>query len=69
LSSLAEVFRRLRRANLKVNPKKCVFFRRRLVYPGHVISAEGVKTDPEKVTAITNLKPCICLKELRQWLA
>jgi len=55
-------------ANLKVNPKKCAFFRRRLVYLGHVISAEGVQTDPEKVTAITNLKSPTCLKELRQWL-
>ncbi|XP_070851494.1 uncharacterized protein [Drosophila suzukii] len=68
LANLAEVFRRLRRANLKVNPKKCAFFRRRLVYLGHVISAEGVQTDPVKVTAITNLKPLTCLKELRQCL-
>jgi len=63
---LAEVFSRLRRASLKVNPKKCPFFRRRLVNLSHVISAEGVQTDPEKVTAITNLKPPICLKELRR---
>jgi len=33
-----------------------------------VVSAEGVQTDPEKVTAITNLKSPTCLKELRQWL-
>jgi len=51
-----------------VNPKKCAFFKRRLVYLGHVISAEGVQTDPEKVTAITYLKSPTCLKELRQWL-
>jgi len=56
LANLGEVFRRLRRATLKVNPKKCAFFKRRLVYLGHVISAEEVQTDPEKVTAITNLK-------------
>jgi len=31
LANLGEVFRRLRRANLKVNPKGCAFFRRRLV--------------------------------------
>jgi len=47
LANLAEVFRRLRRANLKVNPKKCAFFRRRLVNLGPVISAEGVQTDPD----------------------
>jgi len=68
LANLGEVFRRLRRPNLKVNPKKCAFFTRRLVYLGPEISAEGVQTDPENVTAITNLKSPTCLKELWQWL-
>jgi len=65
LANLGEVFRRLPRANLKVIPKKCAIFKRRLVYLGHVISAEGVKTDPEKVKAITNLNSPTCLKQLR----
>ncbi|XP_043064078.1 uncharacterized protein LOC122320067 [Drosophila ficusphila] len=59
-ANLAEVFRRLRAANLRINPKKCTFFQQRLVYLGHVISGEGVQTDPEKpVSAL--------LKKGRKW--
>jgi len=39
--NLAEVFRRLRAANLRINPKKCTFFKQKVVYLGHVISGEG----------------------------
>ncbi|KAM8717987.1 hypothetical protein ACLKA7_004659 [Drosophila subpalustris] len=68
VANLKEVFRRLRAANLKLNRKKCSFFRKRLVYLGHVISAEGICTDPGKVEAIRNLKAPASCKELRQCL-
>jgi hypothetical protein len=31
---------------------KCSFAQRKIAYLGHVISAEGVSTDPEKIVAI-----------------
>ncbi|XP_064552259.1 LOW QUALITY PROTEIN: uncharacterized protein LOC135438069 [Drosophila montana] len=62
------VFRRLRAANLKLNRKKCSFFRERLVYLGHVICGEGIRTDPERVEAIRNLRAPTNCKELRQCL-
>ncbi|KAM8701681.1 hypothetical protein ACLKA7_004876 [Drosophila subpalustris] len=68
VENLREVFRRLRAANLKQNRKKCSFFRKRLVYLGHVISGEGICTDPEKVEAIQNLKAPANCKEFRQCL-
>ncbi|KAL7723045.1 hypothetical protein ACLKA6_020019 [Drosophila palustris] len=68
VANLKEVFRRLRAANLKLNRKKCSFFRKRLVCIGHVISAEGICTDPGKVEAIRNLKAPASCKELRQCL-
>ncbi len=46
LQHLANVFERLRQANLKLKPAKCCFFRRRVVYLGHIVS---IATDPEKV--------------------
>ena len=39
-------------AGLKLNPKKCNLFRREVTYLGHVISADGVVTDPSKTAAI-----------------
>lgn len=52
VSNLREVFLCLRSANLKVNPKKCTFFERSVKYLGHVISLEGITTDPEKIIAV-----------------
>ncbi|KAL7723479.1 hypothetical protein ACLKA6_018238 [Drosophila palustris] len=49
-------------------PRSIIFFRRRLVYLGHVISAEGICSDPGKVEAIRNLKAPASCKELRQCL-
>ncbi|GBL92230.1 Transposon Ty3-I Gag-Pol polyprotein [Araneus ventricosus] len=48
LNNLRKVFQRLQNANLKLSPKKCRFFQKEVTYLGHVISAEGLKTDPEK---------------------
>lgn len=52
VKNLKKVFSRLRSVNLKVNPKKCVFFSREVKYLGHVISSEGVTTDSEKISAV-----------------
>ncbi|GFT29471.1 retrovirus-related Pol polyprotein from transposon 297, partial [Nephila pilipes] len=45
---------RLHKANLKLSPKKCKFFRKEVSYLGHVISSEGVKTDPGKIKAVVD---------------
>jgi len=66
-ANFSKVFRRFRAANLRINPKKCTFFKQKLVYLGHVISGEGIQTDPE-VSAINRLKTFTNLKELRQWI-
>ncbi|KAH8300620.1 hypothetical protein KR059_003819, partial [Drosophila kikkawai] len=39
-----------------------------LVYLGHVISDQGIHTDPEKVAAVRNLSPHTSLRELRRCL-
>ncbi|GFT04933.1 retrovirus-related Pol polyprotein from transposon 297 [Nephila pilipes] len=54
LSNIRKVFQRLQKANLKLSPKKCKFFRKEVSYLGYVISSEGVKTDPEKIKAVVD---------------
>ena len=48
---ICKVFEMLREENLLINLKKCSFVKE-LVYLGFVISAKGLKMDPEKVKAI-----------------
>ena len=45
---LLEVFERLRSAGLKVKPSKCQPFRKSVDYLGHIISWQGVVTEPGK---------------------
>ncbi|KAL7726240.1 hypothetical protein ACLKA6_001644 [Drosophila palustris] len=66
--NLGEVLRRLRQANLRLNRAKCKFFRRSLVYLGHVISGEGIHTDPDKIAAVRELQPPVTCRELRRCL-
>lgn len=52
--NLVSTFESLRKYNLKLNPKKCNFLKNAVVYLGHLITDEGVKTDPSKFDKIKN---------------
>ncbi|XP_037930955.1 uncharacterized mitochondrial protein AtMg00860-like [Teleopsis dalmanni] len=65
---LQEVLRRLREARLKINIPKCKFFMDEIKYLGHVVSNQGIHTDPDKIAAIKELAPPTNLKELRRYL-
>lgn len=49
---LSHVFSRLRKFNLKLEPQKCNFLRKEVVYLGHTISEDGIKPDPSKIVAV-----------------
>lgn len=53
--SLELVFKRLQEHNLKLSPAKCKLLRRSVKFLGHVVSQEGIATDPDKVQAIVSL--------------
>ena len=53
LEHLREVFHCLRQAGLKLKPSKCIFVRPEVPFLGHVVSAEGVQTDPKKTETIS----------------
>ncbi|GFU48754.1 retrovirus-related Pol polyprotein from transposon opus [Nephila pilipes] len=67
-SNIRKVFQRLQKANLKLSPKKCKFFRKEVSYLGHVIYSEGVKTDPEKIKAVVDWPRPETVHELRNFL-
>ena len=62
------VLDRCRKVNLKLNPDKVKYQTDSVKYIGHIISKEGLKIDPDKVTAITNLPKPTNKKELLQFM-
>ena len=48
IKRLKAVFQKLAKAGLKLKPSKCKFFKKRIKYLGHIVSEEGVSTDPPK---------------------
>ena len=48
------VLKRLQDADLQCNIKKCKFYTTKITYLGLIISRNGIKMDPKKVTAIIN---------------
>lgn len=52
LKHLEEVFKRLREANVRLKPSKCHFVKPQVEYLGHVVSAEGLKPNPDKIRAV-----------------
>ena len=49
---LAKVFQELQEHKLYVNSKKSEFFLREICYLGHIISKDGIRTDPDKLKII-----------------
>jgi hypothetical protein len=68
IQRLRLVFQRLRSYGLKIKPSKCHFFKTEVTFLGHVVSEDGVKTDPGKIDAVSNWAVPTCEKELRSFL-
>ncbi|PFX13456.1 Retrovirus-related Pol polyprotein from transposon 17.6 [Stylophora pistillata] len=68
LVHLEEVFKRLREANIKLNPKECDFVKQRVEYLSHIVTPEGVSPNSEKIRVVQEFPTPINLKELRNFL-
>ncbi|KAJ8008876.1 hypothetical protein DPEC_G00082990 [Dallia pectoralis] len=68
LERLSQVFGRLRVANLKLKPSKCVLFREQVVYLGHIVSAKGVATDPKKIQKVAGWPAPRSVSEVRGFI-
>lgn len=65
---LRHVLQRLRENGLKLSPSKCRFFQTSVRYLGHIVSRDGIKTDPEKIAAIKTWPVPQTLKQLKSFL-
>ena len=68
LHGLRQLFARLRLANLRLKPKKCTLFQTEVGYLGHVVSREGIQTDPSKVAAVAEWETPKCIRDVRSFL-
>ena len=68
VENLKKVMERLRGAGLKLKPKKCELFAKSVPFLGHIISDEGVATDPEKIKAVQDWPVPINQTEIRSFL-
>ena len=68
IEKLERVFERLDKNGLKLKPSKCNFFQRKVKFLGHIISAEGISTDPQKISAIQDWPRPQTVHELRRFL-
>ena len=67
-SRLEEVFARMRKAGLKLKPKKCHLFKKEVSFLGHRVSQEGVATEEEKVEAVKTWPDLRSVKDVRAFL-
>lgn len=67
--NLMDVFNRLRKVNLKLNPVKCNFLQREILYLGHVVSGTGILPDPDKINVIKNYPRPQSADEIKRFVA
>ena len=65
---LSEVLSKLQHAGLKLKPSKCHFFRKSVVFLGHLVSGNGVTTDPEKLELLRKWPTPKNVTEVRSFL-
>ena len=68
LSRLDSVFQRLHEAKLKLKASKCHFLKDRIKYLGHIVSKDGIHTDPEKIASVQDWPTPTSVKEVRSFL-
>ena len=68
VTNLRTVFQRIREAKLKLSPHNCILLQPKVSYLGHVISGEGISTDPKKIQAISSWPSPTSVTQLRSFL-
>ena len=65
---LTQVLDRLSKANITLNKEKCEFRKSEIYCLGQIIGKNGVKPDPDKVSAVVNMEALQNVLELRRFL-
>ena len=66
IDDLEETFADLKRYRWKLNPSKCIFGVPSGILQGYIVSAQGIEPNPDKVSAITNMKRPMSVKDIQK---
>ena len=66
IADLEETFANLKWYRWKLNPSKCIFGVPSRILLGYIINAHGIEPNPDKVSAITNMKRPTCVKDIQK---
>ena len=69
LKHLKQVVQRIEGAGLKLKPSKCCFVKEKVEYLGHLLTPNGLKTNPRLVEAVKVYPQPQNVKEVRQFLS
>ena len=68
LSRVDTVFELIKRSGLRLKPKKCTMFQKRVNFLGYVVSEDGVETDGEKIKRVSEWSTPRCVREVRSFV-
>ncbi|CAF1202694.1 unnamed protein product, partial [Didymodactylos carnosus] len=68
LEDIHSVLERIKINDLTLKPSKCFFARQELKYLGHIVSAQGIRPDPEKLEAVRSFPSPGTAKDVRAFL-
>jgi len=68
LHNLSIVLQKLKEAGLRLKPSKCSFCQESVSYLGHIVSREGVSTDPDKTERVTSWPTPTSVQAVQQFL-
>ena len=68
LHRLQSVMDRLKEVNLKLNPEKCKIMSSQVTFLGHVLTSDGLQTDPDKISAVKNFPTPKTVTDVRSFL-
>ncbi len=68
IERLAEVFQSLQDYGLKLKPSKCQLLKDEVLFLGHIVSGEGIKTNPGLLNDVRDWKTPTSVHELQSFL-
>ncbi|GKC01248.1 reverse transcriptase domain-containing protein, partial [Tanacetum coccineum] len=65
IKDIEQTFSTLRRINMKLNPKKCLFGMEEGKFLGYIVTSEGIRANPEKAKVVMDMPSPRTLKQMQ----